>query len=88
MDQYNALRKKLNEEHQWPSVYLFKFIVPDTPELLAKVQTLFTSEAIISYKKSKSGKYISVSGKEVILNTEEIIARYKRAEKIDSIVIL
>jgi len=61
MDQYNALRKKLNEEHQWPSVYLFKFIVPDTPELLAKVQTLFTSEAIISYKKSKSGKYISVS---------------------------
>ncbi|MEA3503589.1 MAG: DUF493 family protein [Bacteroidota bacterium] len=87
-DKYNALRKKLDEEHQWPSLYLFKFIIPNTPKLLAQVQALFGEEAVVAYRKSKTGKYLSVSGKEVILSADEVITRYKKAESIDKIVIL
>lgn len=85
---YNKLRINLNKNHTWPGVYLFKFIIPDHPQKLARVQELFDAEATVSYKSSRKGNYISVSGKEMMMNAEEVIARYQKAEKIEGIIML
>ena len=42
------LEKKLAATTQWPSVYMFKFIVPAANKRLALVESLFSSEANIT----------------------------------------
>ncbi len=85
---YSGLKEKLNRAHAWPSVYMFKFIVPDEPEKLVQVQKLFSDEAEVSYRSSKNGSYISVTGKEIMLSAEEVIRVYRKAENIDKIIAL
>lgn len=85
---YSGLKEKLNRAHAWPSVYMFKFIVPDEPDKLAQVQSLFSGDAEVSYKKSRKGNFISVTGKEVMLSAEEVIRKYKQAESIQDIIAL
>jgi putative lipoic acid-binding regulatory protein len=67
---------------------LFKFIVPDNPLALSRVQALFHEKTQLQYKKSIKGNYISVSGKELMMNAQEVISRYHKAEKIEGIVML
>lgn len=85
---YNNLKTNLNKNHAWPSVYMFKFIVPDNPELLTAVQRIFSAEAILDYKTSSAGKYISITGKEMMMSAEDVIQRYLKAEKIEGIIML
>lgn len=85
---YSGLKEKLNKYHSWPSVYMFKFIVPDDPRKLDQVQKLFTREAEVSYKTSKNGSFISVTGKELMLSADEIIRVYKKAEAIKDLISL
>ncbi|MCF8217482.1 MAG: hypothetical protein K9I29_05305 [Bacteroidales bacterium] len=85
---YTDLREKLNKVHTWPTVYMFKFIVPDYPQKLARVQELFSAEAEVYYKSSRKGNYISVTGKEVVLGPDEIIRKYEKAEKINDLIAL
>lgn len=85
---YSNLKNNLNKNHTWPGVYLFKFIIPDEPTKLARVQELFEEEASIQYKKSRKGNFISVSGKEIMMNADEVIERYQKAENIQGIIML
>lgn len=85
---YSGLKEKLNRAHAWPSVYMFKFIVPDEPDKLDQVQKLFSDEAEVSYRSSKKGSFISVTGKEIMLSAEEVIRVYRKAENIDKIIAL
>ncbi|MFW6019717.1 MAG: DUF493 family protein [Bacteroidales bacterium] len=85
---YTGLKEKLNKVHSWPTVYMFKFIVPDYPQKLARVQELFSPEAEVYYKSSRNGNYISVTGKEVVLGPEEVIRVYEKAEKINHVIAL
>lgn len=85
---YSGIREKLNQNHSWPSVYMFKFIVPDKPQLLDQVQKLFSEEAEVTYKTSRKGNYISVTGKEIMISPEEVIRVYKKAESIQEVIAL
>lgn len=87
-DFYNKLKTNLDKNHTWPSVYLFKFIIPDNAQKLARVQELFDAEASVSYKKSRKGNYISISGREMMMSAEDVIYRYQKAEKIEGIIML
>ena len=82
---------KLREQlalQEWPNVYLFKFIVPNQSDLLAKVMSIFGDEADIALHESKTGKYISVSAKEMMLDVESIIEIYTRAAEIKGLIAL
>lgn len=81
------LRLQLELE-EWPNVYMFKFIVPNEPELVAQATALFTDEAEMSLHPSSTGKYISVSVKELMMDVDSIIDRYVRASKIKGIISL
>ena len=42
---YEQFKKKLEEEHTFPVVFMFKFIVPSDNQKIALVESLFTEEA-------------------------------------------
>ena len=83
-----SLEQKLNESHEWPSVYMFKFIVPADNRKIALVEALFDPEIKISTKESSGGKYISITGKGVMLNALEVIEKYRSAAKIEGLIAL
>ena len=85
---YRNLEIKLQEHHQFPSTYIFKFIVPNNEESVNQVKALFSGKASITTKESKSGKYISVTGKEIILESKEVISVYRNAESIEGLISL
>jgi putative lipoic acid-binding regulatory protein len=87
-DFYKSLQEKLNEQTDWPTVYMFKFIIPADNHKMAQVNQLFGETAQITTRASKNGNYLSVSAKEVMMDAESIIQRYKRAEKIEGIISL
>ena len=82
-DKWEGLREKLTEEGGFPKVYMFKFIIPNDHQKLARAEALFGPEAIVNLRSSKNGKYLSVSGKELMLDVETIIDRYKKAMEIE-----
>lgn len=86
---YRKLKSQLDETTKFPSDYLYKFIVASDGGRVNEVQSLFDNNgAVINTKKSKTGKYTSVS---IVINlnsSDEVISYYKRAEKIEGIISL
>ncbi|HYF70882.1 MAG TPA: DUF493 family protein [Ohtaekwangia sp.] len=80
-----SFREKLDQHHTWPSVYLFKFIVPKGKE--AEVKDLFPDHKT-SDRASKKGNYISVSIELMMPSSEAVIDVYEKASKIEGIVAL
>lgn len=85
---YVNLKQKLEEQHKFPALYLFKFIIPADNHRLALVEALFGPEAQVTTRQSSSNKFISISAKEVMITADSIITVYKKAEKIEGIVSL
>ena len=87
MSEFESLKTKL-EQLDFPNVYYFKFIVPNKESLINSVKDLFLKESDIEMKASSSGKFISLSHKQVVLSADEIINIYKQASKIEGIISL
>jgi uncharacterized protein len=81
-------RQKLLETTTFPTVYMFKIIVPSENRTIALVENLFEPEADIKTKESDKGKYTSITVKQVIIGVEEIIDIYKRAALIKGVMML
>jgi hypothetical protein len=82
-----SLKKQL-ELLEWPNVYLFKFIVPNDSQSLALANALFDSSAEVILHQSKTGKFVSVSAKEMMIDVDSIIEKYVKASKIKGIISL
>lgn len=88
-ERYAQLLDKLKKDTEWPSVYMFKFIVPSDNEKLAQVENLFnTKEAQVRRRQSSKGNYVSVTATELMLTAEAVIERYRMAESIEGIISL
>jgi hypothetical protein len=85
---YQKLEKQLEEHHKFPSIYLFKFIIPNNNRSLALAEELFTAKAVVTFRESKTGKYVSVTGKDKLPSAEAVIATYRLAEKIEGLMSL
>jgi len=81
----DEFKERLDQEHQWPTWYLFKFIVPR--HLKEEVAALFPSEAV-TVKSSSQGKYKSVSAKVMMKSSEEVMRIYEKAYQIDGVLAL
>lgn len=85
---FESLRERL-EELTYPSVYMFKFIVKSELQKIAQIEALFDPEkAEIIRKESSKGAFISITVKEVMLGTDEIIAIYQKSSKINGVITL
>ncbi len=88
-DVYKSLLEKLTTEVSWPSVYLFKFIIPADNEKLAVLESKFNSkEAQVTVRNSSKGNFLSVSAKEMMINPQSVIDRYRSVEDIEGIISL
>jgi len=86
--QFDKLREQLNLQDSWPMLYMFKFIVPADNRKIALVESKFSDEAVITQSQSSSGKYISITVKEVMLSAETIIDKYKEMSGIEGLMAL
>ena len=84
---FDKLKAQLEQE-EWPNVYLFKFIVPNEPEHIARVNSLFGSEAEIQSQPSRNGNFVSISIKEMMLDVDSIITIYEESSKIKGLIAL
>lgn len=81
-------REKLMETITFPSVYMFKMIVPSENRTIALTENLFEENADIHTKESGGGRYTSITAKQVVMNVDEIIDVYKKAGSIKGILFL
>jgi hypothetical protein len=81
---FKGLEERLNKL-DWPSVYMFKFIVPmeKEEELLLVFNTRHVERKI-----SKTGKYVGITSSFWIQSGEEVIEVYRKAAAIEGIVSL
>jgi putative lipoic acid-binding regulatory protein len=86
-DVYHKLKIQL-ELQEWPNVYLFKFIVPNSSDKIAKATALFDDSAELIIKESSKGTYMSISARELMMDVESIMIKYERASKIEGLVAL
>lgn len=88
-DFYTKLKAQLDDTTTFPADYLYKFIVPTEANQAQEVAALFNNTgAVINTKKSKTGKYVSVSILLKVKTSEVIIQYYKKAETIKGIISL
>ncbi len=86
---YDRLKEELEKNTEWPTKYMYKFIMPNKDENLDKVKERFGNQAIDLKKNySKTGKYVSVTVITEEKNPETVIQRYKSMEDIDGLVAL
>lgn len=86
---YKKLKVQLEETTVFPSKYLFKFIVPTDEEKIEEIESTFNhSGAVINRKRSKNGKYTSVSVLVQMANADSIITKYKEVSRVEGIISL
>ncbi|MDF2437121.1 MAG: hypothetical protein K0Q95_1497 [Bacteroidota bacterium] len=87
-EQFKNLYEKLSKDKNWPQVYMFKFIITADNKKIAQVEAKFSDEAIIHQKESSGGKYMSITVKEVMLNAEAVIEKYREISHIEGVMSL
>ena len=87
---YAKLRSQLYDTALWPSIYLYKFIVPTSGDKIRGVEDIFDNMgAVITTKKSRKGNYTSVSVNVKMKDPDAVIDKYKEvAEKIEGVISL
>ncbi|MEO5600250.1 MAG: DUF493 family protein [Cyclobacteriaceae bacterium] len=87
MDQewLKSFREKLDQHYAWPSLYMFKFIVPAGKE--EDVKRLFPKHTS-SEKHSKEGKYTSVTVQMMMPSSDAVVNVYEQASAIEGIIAL
>jgi hypothetical protein len=86
-ERLEALKKQL-EELRWPAAYMYKFICKNDANKIAQVKALFEDIVELTEKESTNRNYVSITAKEMALNPDSIIEKYKLAAKIDGIISL
>lgn len=87
---YKKLKSQLLDTTSWPSIYLFKFIVPTDAEKIKGIESIFDNMgAVITTKQSKKGNYTSVSVNVRMQDPDTVIGKYKEVgEKIEGVISL
>jgi len=82
--QFDKLKERL-EKMEWPSIYMFKFIVPVARE--GEIARIFGDEKVF-YKYSGKGKFVSITSKILIYTEGDIIDIYKKASQVEGVIAL
>ena len=86
---YKKLKVQLDDTNKWPNEYLYKFIVPSSGDGVEQVSSSFDKlGAVISTRKSKTGKYTSISIRVVMKSSDAIIQKYRDCENIEGLLSL
>ena len=84
-ENWTAFRAQLERNHAWPSLYIFKFIVPFAKA--DEVKALFPMHESTE-KNSGNGKYVSLTFNMMVPGSDAVIAVYKKVRHIEGIIAL
>ncbi|WP_022662802.1 DUF493 domain-containing protein [Paucidesulfovibrio longus] len=84
-EKYESLRRTLNECHEWPCNFVFKFI--GTRDNAEQAAALFPDEAV-SLRPSRTGKYIGVTAEITVASAEDVFEIYAKAKLIEGLICL
>ena len=87
MKKFDRLKEALIANHTFPTRYMFKFVVPNTPEKEMELRSLF-GDAEITHRLSKSGKYLSVTAVLIVKSADDVIMIYEKASTIEGVISL
>jgi len=88
-DFYKRLHIQLEENSAWPSVYLYKFIVPKDAQKIHDIEAIFNgTEASISKRDSSKGTYTSISVRVMMKSPKAVIEKYQEVSKIEGVISL
>lgn len=86
---YGRLKEELLKNSTWPSDYLYKFIVPSDELKITEINKIFDNTgAVIESKKSRKGKYTSLSITVHLKSPDEVIEKYKEVGKLKGVISL
>jgi hypothetical protein len=84
-DPYGSLKTKLDEEHVWPGVYTFKFIMKS--ELLPAFVAILAGHRYTT-RNSAAGRHVAVTAELFMESSDEVIALYRRAAEFEGVISL
>lgn len=88
-DFYNRLREQLENDTDWPSDYMFKFIVPASLEKIGEIEAVFDNTgAQIQTRDSSKGTYTSISVKVNLDSPDAVIEKYLQVSKVEGVISL
>lgn len=86
---YKNLKEKLTTSTDWPSEYLYKFIVPSDAEKIKSIEAAFDNMgAVIKTNQSKTAKYTSVSINVQMKDPDTVIEKYVLISDIEGVISL
>ena len=84
-DKQEQFKQVLDECHQWPCPYIYKFILPT--ENLSQLIALFPEETIET-RESKTGKYTSVTMESHMCSSKDVMDVYTKAAEVPGLMSL
>lgn len=76
---YEKLKKRLEDTLEWPTEYLFKFILPSHQPSVENIKDIFDeADAKINTRFSSKGKYTSITINLMVENPDQVIEKYKK----------
>lgn len=87
-EKYSKLRQQLIESSTWPTLYMFKFVIPNTEDRLEAIKNLFPAQTKFAYKTSKDIKFIGITVKKTMNSADDVIAIYSKAQQIEGAIVL
>jgi len=86
---YARLKEQLAQNSSWPSLYLYKFIVPANLEKIATIEAIFDNmTAEISTRESSKGTFTSVSIKVTMNSPEAVVQKYLEVSQVEGVISL
>lgn len=84
---YIRLKEELGNTSEWPSEYLYKFIVPTDAKKVEAVENAFDNMgAVIKTNQSKTGKFTSVSINVTMESPADVVEKYIEVSTIEGII--
>lgn len=83
---FHSFRNKLDQHYAWPSLYVFKFIVPVHKQ--DELRRLFPRHVTSTEKQSEKGNYISLTYQMMMPSSDSVIEVYQKVSVIEGIVAL
>ena len=88
-DFYESLKEKLEDNHDFPEDYLFKFIIPTDEAKLTEIYKVFDGiKFTLGNRESKNGKYTACNINAFVLDADQVIKNYKTVAKIEEVILL
>lgn len=85
---YTNLREKLEENTEWPLVYMYKFIVPNRDGKIDRIKSHLPQNGKLSYKHTSNLKFVSITCVASMKSADEIIEISEKVSEIEGVISL